>query len=397
MNNVRILTTPTVLPADNPNMTKPHMIFWDNFNSKISAWNYQAPADLRETPDTRCATPGVGMSGQALEFCSNFQKTGYGTRHLMFGDWNKYRPDPWPLRSAEKFDDVYVRMYVKHHPDFKVGSPTKIFRINAIAAVPGVGHLQVATCRIHSAEDGWSIDPATGVDVDKLVVESYNDFKNLRRVPASHQGDATTIPISAARLNDVEKLRWICLEARMKLNTPGQSDGRCDLWVDGLHQVALKDLNLRGSYTKHTINCVYIEQDKGAERTQIKYIDDFVVSTKPIGPIWAYNKPKLLRTRPMKVKGKKRSKPGKKTWHAQVGHLNVNADFWKPRQAMGQGIEEVWESAELPAHELEVEVDKELLGGMYYCRVAEGDGNWGQWHQPFLVKGTPVEDLRAPE
>lgn len=36
----------------------------------------------------------------------------------------------------------------------------------------------------------------------------------------------------------VQQDRWYCIEGRVKMNTPGQNDGRVDAWVDGVHALS---------------------------------------------------------------------------------------------------------------------------------------------------------------
>jgi hypothetical protein len=79
--------------------------------------------------------------------------------------------------------------------------------------------------------------------------------------------------------------RWICIETRMKLNTPGSSNGEMSLWVDGQLDAQASNLNFRGSYTGYGINSVMIENyvNSGAPRIQSRSFDNFVVSRTRIG------------------------------------------------------------------------------------------------------------------
>ena len=88
------------------------------------------------------------------------------------------------------------------------------------------------------------------------------------------------------------------VEVRAKLNTPGKSDGINQLWIDGRLEIDRQNLNFRGSYTAHGINAVFLESywNKGSVKTQGRWFDNFVVSTKAIGPVVCPLKPVLHKT-----------------------------------------------------------------------------------------------------
>ena len=90
----------------------------------------------------------------------------------------------------------------------------------------------------------------------------------------------------------------MCVEARAKLNTPGKKDGLNQLWIDGRLEAERKNLDWRGSYTGHGINAVFLESywNEGSPVTQRRWIDQFVISTKPIGPVVCPRNPVLIKT-----------------------------------------------------------------------------------------------------
>ena len=71
----------------------------------------------------------------------------------------------------------------------------------------------------------------------------------------------------------------------MKLNTPGASDGLFTLWINGTAEAQATGLNWRGSYTQYGINAVFLENwiNSGPTQNQVRYMDNFVVSTSRIG------------------------------------------------------------------------------------------------------------------
>jgi len=88
------------------------------------------------------------------------------------------------------------------------------------------------------------------------------------------------------------------VEARAKLNTPGQKDGLNQLWIDGRLEAERKNLDWRGDYTGHGINAVFLETywNDGSPVTQSRWIDNFVISTRPIGPVDCPRNPVLIKT-----------------------------------------------------------------------------------------------------
>lgn len=106
-------------------------------------------------------------------------------------------------------------------------------------------------------------------------------------------------PTSKFRLHSTEESgRWVCVEARAKLNTPGQKDGLNQLWIDGKLEAERRNLDWRGSYTEHGINAVFLEAywNSGSPVTQSRWIDNFVISTEPIGPVVCPRNPILIKT-----------------------------------------------------------------------------------------------------
>ena len=58
-----------------------------------------------------------------------------------------------------------------------------------------------------------------------------------------------------------------------------------ELWVDGASQARRTGLNWVGAFAAYGINAVFVENywNLGSPQAQERYIDNFVVSTQPIG------------------------------------------------------------------------------------------------------------------
>ena len=231
---------------------------------------------------------------------------------------------------------------------------------------------QAMIAHVWSAGGSLTLDPASGVRGDAVVTTKYNDFANLRWLGNK--------PAAKTQIYTDEAGRWVCVEARAKLNTPGKKDGVNQLWIDGRLEAERTGLDWRGSYTKHGINAVFLESywNKGSPVEQRRWIDNFVISTKPIGPVVVPRTPTLL----INPVGEK----------PQAIHVELAAD------ADGQQV--VWRQK--PSGEVKVQVDAksgEFVGPrvgktelapatIHYARVRQQSvagtwSEWSPWHQPF--------------
>src|SRR5262249_48847998 len=140
-------------------------------------------------------------------------------RKVFFGD----SPTGRVVRKRETFDDVCWRVYVKHQPGWSGGGEAKLSRITSIVS-PRWNQAMIG--HVWTTGETLTLDPATGVRDDRVVTTQYNDFAKLRwlgnRPPAKLQLSSSG-----------ESGWWVCVEARVKLNTPGERDGLMQLWIDG--------------------------------------------------------------------------------------------------------------------------------------------------------------------
>ena len=106
----------------------------------------------------------------------------------------------------------------------------------------------------------------------------YNDFANFDEI-----GNVDGITSIFDSLHDDT---WYCIEAHVRLNDPGQSNGVQEFWIDGQLEARQDGLDFVRSYTDYAINAIFFENywDSGSMRTQERYFDNIVVSTEPIGP-----------------------------------------------------------------------------------------------------------------
>lgn len=355
--------------AIQPEESHPALIWFDDFDSETSQAQYGEKSG--EISDVM----PLGESGKSLPMHYPKGHRGKGGRKLFFGDTSTYQNKA--LRKGEVFEDVYWRTYVKHQAGWQGGGPAKLSRATSLA--PRTKWAQAMIAHVWSMGESLTLDPATGIKENQLVTTRYNDFKNLRWLGNK---PASQFKIHASE----ESGRWVCVEARAKLNTPGQRDGENQLWIDGKLEAERTGLDWRGGYVESGINAVFLEAywNAGSPVDQWRWIDHFIISTQPIGPITATAEPIIVRT-PYRGSGKLQS------WH-----LELSAD--------PTGQNPVWKSKPL-GDEQSVSINAttgEFLGQLaktnhlqaghvYFIRARQRTdaspewSDWSRWHQPFRM------------
>ena len=215
--------------------------------------------------------PGEGVAGGfAMQAKWQAGEVGAGGFKRTFGR----NPVNSQSHSTTDFSEIYWRLYLRMKPGW-TGSPDKLSRATILAnsnwAQAMIGH-------VSSNGDPLMIDPASGIDPNgKLATTQYNDFANLRWL-----GNRTgTTPIFSTQAAG----NWYCIEARVKLNTPGVSDGIFEFWIGNNLEASRKDLNWVGTWQDYGINAVFFENhwNAGAPAEMIRYFDHIVISTQRIG------------------------------------------------------------------------------------------------------------------
>ena len=353
-----------VMSPKQPQETDPATIWYDDFNGPVKTYT-ESSGDL----DGETAFGGEGKSMKCL-YAKGDQ--GKGNRKVFFGD----SPTGKVVRKGEKFDEIYWRIYVRHQYGWTGGGPDKMSRATSITSSKWT---QAMISHVWGGTDFLTLDPASGVRGDKVVTTQYNDFANLHWLGNK---PASTFPIHST----AESGWWVCVEAHARLNAPGQKDGLNQLSIDGRIEAERKNLFWRESYTGHGLNAVFLEAywNKGAPVTQCRWYDNFVISTKPIGPVTCPPNPVLL-----------------KTPYRGPGELAA----WEVQLAAGpDGTPVAWQSKPQGKEE-RVTVDartgtfvgplarKTALapGMMYFCRARQQSSaqvwsDWSRWHQPFVTE-----------
>ena len=354
-----------VLAPTQPHERDASVIWHDNFDGPDSTQAKYLEPKVGSPNAKRSETEALGGQGMSMECFYAKGSRGIGNRKLVFGDC----PFGKPVRKDEKFEDVCWRIYVKHQRGWQGGGPAKMSRATGFVSSRWN---QAFISHVWSSGLPLTLDPVSGVRNGQVVTTKYNDFDNFKWLGNSPKGK---FPIHATE----ESGRWVCVESRLKLNTPGKKDGYAALWIDGRLDTERNSMDFRGTYTDHTINAIFLEAywNQGSPVDQYRWYDDFVVSTKPIGPLTASANPTLI----------KMPEPGCTAWEVE---LAADAD----------GRNAVWKSKPTAAATGRMTVDASTgsftagaalsPGSMYFCRARQQNAagrwsEWSDWHQPLYV------------
>jgi hypothetical protein len=201
-----------------------------------------------------------------------------GSMKVAFGATPDGYIDPVDAGTA-RYRDIYWRMFVRTQSGWTGQGPKKLSRAMVLATrdwgQAAIGHVWTPG---PSGAPELQIDPARGTDANgALRTTTYNDIPNFTWLGAV---PGTTQVFSAGNANV-----WFCVEAHMRLNDAGQSNGVFELWVDQRLDARKADLNWLGSYSAYGINAVFLENywDASSPTIQSRFFDNIVVSTQRIG------------------------------------------------------------------------------------------------------------------
>ncbi len=351
---------------EQPNEKSEVTIWYDDFNNKPKVYaEGESPLDEHES---------LGGTGKSMLCYYEKGSRGIGGRKVFFGDSPTYKNKT--VRPTESFDEIYWRIYVKHQYGW-IGAPAKMSRATSIV---DEDWSQAMIAHVWSGTGAsLTLDPVRAVKGKIVQTKGYNDFKNMTWLGNK---PVSVFPIHSTR----ESGYWVMVESRVSLNTPGNSDGLNQLWIDGRLECERRDLNFRDYYTEHGINAVFLEAywNNGSPATQSRWYDNFVISTKRIGPVVCPRNPEVIKT---PYRG--RDKSGGYEVEVSAGYNGENV---------------VFRSDLLPEEELLI-VDKKHgsfvgkltdksgldSGTVYYLRIRQYNSagvssRWSRWHQGFKVK-----------
>ena len=226
----------------------------------------------------RAAGVGMGASfGMRVRFAAG-QKSA-GALHLAFGRTPQAYIRPVDAGTT-LYREIYWRMYLRNDSTWIGGGGDKLSR--ALSFASPASFAEAAFAMVWSGagayRDNLVVDPASGTDPGgNLRTTVYNDFSHMRWLGLAR---GHTPLFDRAHVG-----RWYCVEAHVRLNSPGRSDGVEELWLDGQPEAVSAGLNFVGTAFQFGINAVYFENysNTGSPQTQQRYFDNLVVSPQRIG------------------------------------------------------------------------------------------------------------------
>ncbi|MFN0178723.1 MAG: hypothetical protein ACKVZ0_07950 [Gemmatimonadales bacterium] len=202
-----------------------------------------------------------------------------GALHLALGR----TPDPY-IRPADqgtaRHRELYWRLYLKTDPGWIGGGGYKLSRAQILATSKWAQAMiaPVWSGAGSTARRFLQIDPFSGTDpAGNLRTTKYGDDANLRALGLAQSNTA---------IFDPDRLgRWACIEARVRLNDPGQANGVFELWIDNQLEASRGGLNWVGGYSQYGLNTVFLENywNNGSPAAQARVLDQLIVSVARIG------------------------------------------------------------------------------------------------------------------
>ncbi len=257
---------------------QPGWIFCDDFEADRLSQYFEYVSDSGSF--VRASGVGRGASfGMRARF--DFGQVAAGRLHLAVGKTPQRYMRPVDAGTT-KYRELYWRLYLRNQPGWEGGGGDKLSRATVFASPTTWAQAMIVHVWSGKSDtpngDYLTLDPVRGTDeIGNVRTTTYNDFRNFYWLGASR----AQRPIFAGDAIG----QWHCIEARVRLNDPGQSNGLANLWINGTLQAQRLGMNFLGNFSEYGLNAVFIENywNTGSPKVQERYIDHFVVSTQRIG------------------------------------------------------------------------------------------------------------------
>ncbi len=229
-------------------------------------------------------TAGVGKDGSyGMQGHFDSAATSAGDLHLAFGKTPSVYMKSAISDTTTKFREIYWRMYVKAQAGWVGAAHDKLTRAIAFGssnfAEAAAAHVWGGDVANGLDTLGLILDPASGVDGSgNLVSTGYNSG-------LTYLGQAKHAPHPTPIFDAAHVGQWYCVEAHVKLNDSGSSNGIFEMWINDSLEAQKTGMNWVSSYSAYGINAIYFENywNDGAARAEDRYFDNIVVSTQRIG------------------------------------------------------------------------------------------------------------------
>ena len=183
-------------------------------------------------------------------------------------------------------DDVaYVRMYLRLEDDFSMGTANQL----KLLSIKGGAKTEDAYSGAGNKPNGRDKFSVT------LCLDTWMKLHFYLYHPDQWggYGDWVYCKPSFFRKAGLSRGKWYCIEVMLKNNTPGKKDGQIKAWLDGAQIGKIENLRFRDASVVK-IRRFTVENYFGGDnvsdtspKDQRIYIDNYVVSHKPIGCLGA--------------------------------------------------------------------------------------------------------------
>lgn len=220
---------------------------------------------------------GMGASGiRSMASTYAEGQEGAGLLIVSFGESPLDHATRPAYAPSENFDEIYWRFRVRMEAGWPDVGPGRLSRAMSFAAEDWS---EAFVAHVASAGDATTLEvtPQTCVAAGNVTCQGYDDAAGLESIGG--------LVGQTELFSEAASGQWHCVEVHMRLNTPGESDGILEFWVDDVFEASTDALDWRGDWEAYGINAVAIENlwPGGAPGPLRRWIDDIVVSTKPIG------------------------------------------------------------------------------------------------------------------
>ena len=227
---------------------------------------------------------GVGRDGSRgmRALWHAYGSSSAGWLHKTFGRnptnyQGKNAPNP-----TEDYTEIYWRIDLRNQPGWQGGGADNLTKIFCFGSATTWAQAYVGDIRsagVGGGDDNYlEMDPYTGIDENgELATTKYNNYDNMTAL-GRKEGN---IDLFSTKNSG----KWYCIEAHLKLNTIGYSDGIFEFWINDTLQAGTYDLNWVRDWSEYGINAIYVENywKLGSPVTQERYLDNLVISTERIG------------------------------------------------------------------------------------------------------------------
>lgn len=269
----------------------PAILYCDDFDDGIpisEKWNAYNPGS-----NSFVLVSGVGVAGStAMRASFESGQVNAGTFSIGLGQLPAFYTgggENWQhvIEPESKFREIYFRQYLKMGVGWS-GIPRKYSRVRVLSDPQPGDSVHPTAFQGHfwqqiNTNNGGTVgalywNNSNGVDENGTVIDTGNN-SNASVWIAQTRG-------STAIFQDYPQgSEWICIEAHLKLNDPGLSNGIEEFWVNDQLEARRTDQNHVGIYTAYGLNQVIFDNywNGGSPQYNELYRDNMVISTERIG------------------------------------------------------------------------------------------------------------------